>query len=469
MESIGEFALKLAQKLGCDYAEARTESTKSNAIILKNGNPEIIGFDKTTGIGIRLLKKNSLAFVSTNQMDKETVKKLIQKSIKNINSAGKISEKVELDNEKARKKKYVAKQKIKLDNVTFEEKMEILMEIEKAIKQNSIKVPSRYFSLSDHVTEKEILTTEGTKIFSELPRVNFFYLTTVAKNNKTAQRYWQLGAVKGFEAVNEWKLHEKIPDELRLLAKNLEKGRKTVPGEYDLVLGPEVAGIIAHESCGHPYEADRILGREAAQAGESFMKPEMIGKSVAKNTINVVDDPTIEGSYGFYLYDDEGVKAKRKWLIKEGKTNELLHNRQTAKALGVKSNASSRASSYDREAIVRMSNTFFLPGKMKEEELIEGIKKGIYLKNFTEWNIDDKRLNQKYVGAESYLIENGRITRPLLNPILEITTPELYSIIDAVADNLELHAATCGKGEPMQGIAVTMGGPSIRLRKARIK
>ena len=85
-----------------------------------------------------------------------------------------------------------------------------------------------------------------------------------------------------------------------------------------------------------------------------------------------------------------------------------------------------------------------------------------------EWNIDDKRYQQKYVGNEAYLIKNGRIEDPIKTPALEITTPALYSSIDALGKNVELFAGNCGKGEPMQGIPVYMGGPAMRLRNLRI-
>ncbi|MBA3064122.1 TldD/PmbA family protein, partial [Candidatus Woesearchaeota archaeon] len=222
------------------------------------------------------------------------------------------------------------------------------------------------------------------------------------------------------------------------------------------------------ESGSHPYKADRIIGREWAQAGESFITKEMLGTRIGNEVVNVVDDPTIENSYGFYKYDNEGVKARRKYLINKGLINEFLHNRETAYYMGIKSNGSSRSVNYDRESIVRMSNTFMLPGKYSEEELIEDIKLGIYMKNFMEWNIDDKRINQKYVGAESYLIKNGEIKEPVIRPVIEITTPQLYSAVDAVANNTEYHAGNCGKGEPMQPIPVWFGGPSIRLRKIRL-
>ena len=85
-----------------------------------------------------------------------------------------------------------------------------------------------------------------------------------------------------------------------------------------------------------------------------------------------------------------------------------------------------------------------------------------------EWNIDDKRFNQKYVGAESFLIKNGKIQYPIINPPIEITTPKLWSSIDAIANNTEYHAGNCGKGEPMQAIPVWFGGPSMSLRNIKV-
>ena len=134
----------------------------------------------------------------------------------------------------------------------------------------------------------------------------------------------------------------------------------------------------------------------------------------------------------------------------------------------LKSNGSSRSCSFDREPIVRMSNTFVLPSKTKESELIKEAKNGIYLKSYTEWNIDDKRMNQKYVGAEAYLIEKGEITKPVFHPTLEITTPRLWSSVNLVANNLSYSSGQCGKGDPMQPIPVWFGGPSMLIKNVHI-
>ena len=215
-----------------------------------------------------------------------------------------------------------------------------------------------------------------------IPRMAFVYFLTVQENNKSIQRFWQYGATKGYELIKEWNMPDLLTGEVKAMQANLKNGVKAPQKKLDVVACPQVVGIMVHESAGHPYEADRIFGREAAQAGESFIEKDMMGSKIGNEVVNVVDDPTLPNSYGFYLYDNEGVKARRKFLIKEGKMNELLHNRETAMFMGLKSNGSSRAVDYNRESIVRMSNTFMLPGDHKEEELIEDVKEGIYMKNF---------------------------------------------------------------------------------------
>ncbi len=463
---LADFSVSYLKKLGAKYSEARLELVSSNSFILKNGIAEIAEFESCEGIGIRFIVDGCYGFVSTNNLNRESIKKLLDLSYKKVKfSLPVIVDKVELSDETANKAKIKVTPKKDAMSISPEEKLKTLTEIDKSIKSLKYNVPSSYFSLSDSQTKKYIVNSEGTKIYSSYPLINFYYFITMKVQSELVQRYWQHGNTKGWEALKNWNLDNNLKEQMKLLAKNSIEGISSPKGKIDVITGPEVTGIIAHESGGHPYEADRILGREAAQAGESFVTKDFIGKRMGSEEINVVDDSTIPNSFGYYLFDDEGVKARRKYIIKKGVINEFLNNRETSSKLNSKSNASARASGYNREAIVRMSNTFFEPGTHKFDELVKGVKKGIYLKNFNEWNIDDKRLNQKYVGCESYLIENGKITKPVKGPVIEIDTYKLYSSIDAVSkDNFELHAATCGKGEPMQGIPVLMGGPSLRIR-----
>ena len=466
---LADFAVKHLASLGATYAEARLEQVDADAFVTKNGVLEVSGFDSSIGLGIRFIVKNTLGFVSTNLIEKNKIQHLIEKAIKLTSHGSKITDGVSLSQEPVEKAKYEVKQKKNVLNVGPEEKIGLLKDIESDLAETKLKIPGRYLSLSTGVTKKYYINSEGTKIESEIPRINFYYMLTVLHGKKTSQRMWQYGSTTGWEIMDTWKLPHLLKTEALALGKNLKEGKKPPRGVTDLVIGPEIAGIIAHESCGHPFEADRILGRESAQAGESYMSTDMIGKKFANPCVTLVDDPTVHDAFGFYLYDDEGVKARRKYLIKEGIITELLQNRETAASLKMRSNGAARASEFDKEAIVRMSNTFFLPGEYKtEQELIEGVKSGVYLKNFMEWNIDDKRYNNRYVGAEAYLIENGKLTVPVISPAIEVTTPAMYAAIDAAAQNLEFHSASCGKGEPMQGIPVAHGGPSLRLRGLKL-
>ena len=268
--------------------------------------------------------------------------------------------------------------------------------------------------------------------------------------------------------MKKWNPPNLVSNEAKVLGKVLEEGVAPQKGETDLVLGSEVVGIICHESCGHPQEADRILGREAAQAGESYIKSDMIGTRIGSDHVTIVDDPTLPQSFGHYLYDDEGVNARERVLIKKGVIADFLHNRETAAELGVSSNGAARTVAYNREPIIRMANTYMKPSDFTQDEIFDDIKSGVYIKTFMEWNIDDRRFNQRYVGLEAYLIRNGELDRPVRNPIIEVTTPSLYGSVDAVSKAVEFQAATCGKGDPQQGAPVWTGGPEIRVRKLRL-
>lgn len=474
MEDIIGFIINQARSMGAEYAEARLQIDLRESIILKNGVLEATVFEESRGVGIRVLLDGALGFASINTLRKKDIERALKRAIKIARSASKLmKQKILMGKGELGSGKVDVKPRVNFSSVNLESKINLIKEADEetinAASACDVKVPSRIITLDTWITEKMIMTSDGANIHSTIPRAALFAFITVFHPQKgPAQRYFNLGETGGWEVVEKWNLPKLFYDETYALSRVLMEAVKPPEGEMDVVLGPEVVGIVSHESCGHPSEADRILGREAAQAGETFLKPNSIGLRVGSPQVNVVDDPTLKGSFGFYLYDDEGVKARRRILIKEGVVNEFLHNRETASVFGVESNGASRAVAYNREPIVRMANTFFMPGDYTEEELFEDIKDGIYIKNFMEWNIDDRRFNQRYVGLEAYRVENGELKNLVKNPVLEITTTGLWSAVDAAGKKLEFQAAYCGKGDPMQGIPVWTGGPHIRLRRVRI-
>ncbi|MEM3555982.1 MAG: TldD/PmbA family protein [Candidatus Micrarchaeia archaeon] len=468
MKELANFAVNYAVGKGADYAEARAEHSEGTSFSVKNGVLHAAGFEREEGIGVRLIIGGAMRFISTNNLNKKIISEMIDRAVRSGRSSLKLASKINFAKAPKEEAKYEVKQRVRSADVDSRGKIEELFEIERELKESKLNIPARFFSLSDEVVQKYFVNSEGSRIESTTPYVAFHSLITVSEAAQTAQRSIQLIETGGWEVVKGWNLSSKIVEEAKAVYNNLKNGKAAPKEKVDLVLAPEVVGIAMHESVGHPYEADRIMGREAAQAGESFMTAEMIGGRIAKEFVSVVDDPTVPGSAGYFLFDDEGVKARRKYLVKNGVINELLHNRETAFSLNVESNGSARAMDYACEPIVRMSNTFLLPGELSEEEIIEDVKFGVYMKSFMEWNIDDKRVNERYVGCEAYLIEKGELTHPVKKPVLETTTFDFFSSIDSVGDKVDYYAGTCGKGEPMQGVPVWMGGPVIKLKGVKL-
>lgn len=465
---IADFCLREARKVA-EHADVRLESTSAQGSMLKNGIPLISGFEESLGIGLRIFMDGTAGFASTNTLTKDSVRKLVRRTLKLTRAARALKGNTRLSEERSYTSRYEVREREKPEDMDAGQRFSLLKEYDSATLRTPARVTARFLSLTTTVTEKHVLTSAGTRVFSRIPRVDFSYLITLEDRGKLSQRYGQMGSSSGLEALRQWKPEQRLPEEVKALHYNLRKGEKPPRGYADFVASPELTGIIVHESCGHPFEADRIFGREAAQAGESYIGRDSLGTQVGSPHLTIADEPSVEGSYGFYLFDDEGVPAQKKYLIRKGIAHSFLHNRETAAEAGIHSNGSARSSSYDREPIVRMSNTYIEPGDMSEEELIEGVKLGVYMKSYMEWNIDDTRSNQKYAGAESYLIKNGTLAGPVFKPVIEITTKKLYSSVTGVASNLDFHAGSCGKAEPMQPMPVWFGGPTIRVERVRFQ
>ena len=470
-EDIVDYTLEYAKSKKVEYAEVRVQSQIQERLILRSGILEAYLSAVDSGFCVRVIANGGIGFASTNKWTKEEAKEIVDLAFRYAKAANR-KDKIRFAEEKGVETKWTVNQKEKIENVSPEEKISKFVEIDKSLASCGVNIAATVTSCSADLTSKYYVNSEGSHISSFVPKIATYIFITVAEQGKTEQASEQFGYSGGWEAFHEWNAAEKIIHNAKILKDVITKGKTVQPGIMDLVCGSEVTGIAAHESCGHPMEADRILGREMSQAGRSFIfkgGPYWIGTRIGSDVITIVDDPTIEHSYGYYTYDDEGVKARRRYLYKNGVINEFLHNRETAARLGTRSNASSRSINYDRDAIVRMANTFVLPGEMTEEELIEDMKYGVYMKSFTEWNIDDKRFNQRYVGREAYLIENGELKHLVARPVIETTTLKFWTAVDAVSEKVEFDAATCGKGDPAQGVPVYTGGPCIRLRGVYIK
>ncbi len=481
-KDLAEYALEQARGKQCEYAEVRLEKNSTDTVVFINGKLHIgnlpielitDAFSRKNGINIRLLVDGGMGMATTNQLTKKAVQDAIERAFKTAKRSGaQRKNRIKMSAEKSHEVSWQSNYKINPTEVSLEERIAYIQDFVNIFKE---KQPIEFIHIFVLMTEQRdtyFVNSEGSKITGHVPRVVFMpVIIGVQAGGQNEQSMSTFATTSGWDALLSMNIIDKVREKVNVLANIVTKAKKPPITDLDLILGPDVAGIISHENCGHPHEADRILGREGAQAGESYLREHEIGFKIGNDCVNVFDDPTIPGSHGYYLYDDEGVKAGRRELIKDGFFNEMLHNRETAAEFNTLSNAAARAIAYDREPLVRMANTYFAPGDFSLEEMVEGIKLGIYMKSFTEWNIDDKRLQSKYVGQEAYLIENGEITdKMVLKPALEISSPGLFGSIDAQGkeSSIQWQGAFCGKSEPGQGCPVWTGGPNIRLRNVRL-
>ncbi|MCD6300484.1 MAG: TldD/PmbA family protein [Staphylothermus sp.] len=468
-----EYAVKYAEKLGASYSEARYHGIERLTIYTRNGAVIGSGITHNKGIAVRVVVDGALGFAATPILSKEAIREIVERAVSQAKAVSRLMKNpLKPDDSRLGRVKYSVVPLKPFDSMSFDEKIQYLTKLWKTIQgiTRDAKVPVLTVSYDEWTEEKIIVNSDGGYVESSIPRITMFYNVVVASPEKgSIQRWEQLGGSGGLEQIEKWNLHEKLPDEIKKYEEILYKAVPPPTDPIDVIVGSEIVGLIVHESCGHPSEADRILGREAAQAGKSFIKPNMIGERIGSKYATVIDDPTIPGSYGFYLYDDETVPARPRYLYKEGIINEFLQTRFTAPFYNTLSNGAARAMDYNSEPIVRMANTYLKPGDMTFEELLESVRRGVYIKSYMEWNIDDERWSQRYVGLEAYMIENGELKEYVRNPVLEVTTKSFYSSIDGADKSLEFYAGTCGKGEPSQGVPVWFGGPNVKLKNIRLR
>jgi TldD protein len=468
-EDLADLTLDYAQKKGgVTYAEVKVEKDVGNAVAIKNAMIDALIYDEDEGMCVRILTKEGIGFASTNTLENKDAKNIVDKAHKMAHSS---QRKIPINfvEEKAAEDKWTVEQKKKLADISVEERVKDILEIDNQLNSLDLKMTGRILDVADGVTEKYFCNSEGSKISSVLPSMFANIYITVSSDGQSEMAYRDYGYTGGWEGLEQLRIGETMAHDAQVLDRTIREGKKIPEGNMDLICGPQVTGIASHESCGHPMEADRINGREMSQAGKSFVTKESLGQRIGSDAVTIVDDPTIPNSAGFYLYDEEGVKARPRYLYKNGIINEFLHNRESAAIMGQRSNAASRSVGYNREPIVRMANTYLAPGDYRDDELLEGVKKGVWMESFNEWNIDDTRFNQKYVAREAYLIENGERKYPVKGCVIETTTRKFWSAVDAVSNRLEFTAATCGKGDPEQGIPVFTGGATARLREVYLK
>jgi TldD protein len=296
--------------------------------------------------------------------------------------------------------------------------------------------------------------------------------------NGHQETYDTIGQQRGFEALAEGWRDELMPNpSLQQFALDLAGEARELAAapvlkapdrEVVVVTDPHFNALVAHEIVGHPSEADRALKMEAAYAGRSWLLRSLeqneIGRPIGSRLLWACSDPSLNG-YGHYRYDHEGTPGRRMIHIEGGVFRGFLNSRATAAALGVEPNGSARASEVWHVPLVRMSNTFFMPGESDPERLIAEIEHGYYVCGNQIPSIAESRENFRISARRVYEIEHGRLGQLYRSGSVMADSKRFFTLVDGVGNDLRLIAIpNCGKGQPMQVKRMSNGGPTLRSR-----
>ena len=232
-------------------------------------------------------------------------------------------------------------------------------------------------------------------------------------------------------------------------------------GEMTVVLGPGWPGVLLHEAVGHGLEADFNRKQVSAFSG-------LIGRPVASPLCTVVDDGTIPGRRGSLNVDDEGHPTNRTVLIEKGVLKGYLQDKLSSRILGAAPTGNGRRESYKHMPMPRMTNTFMLPGEEAPQDIIRSVSRGLYCATFGGGQVDITSGKFVFSASESYLIEDGQITRPVRNATLIGNGPDVMTKVTMVGHDLKLDhgIGTCGKEGQM--VPVGVGIPTIKVEKITV-
>lgn len=234
------------------------------------------------------------------------------------------------------------------------------------------------------------------------------------------------------------------------------EAEKAPAGEAAVVLSSSAGGTMIHEAIGHGLEADIIQKGASKYCGK-------ISKKIASPLITVIDDPTLPNKRGSYRFDDEGNPSRKTILVKGGILKSYLYDYLTAKKDKINPTGNGRRESYHYRPIPRMSNTYIASGKSDPEEIIKSTKKGLFVKKMGGGQVDSVNGDFVFEVEEGYLIEDGKITKPVRGATLIGNGPEILKEIDMVGNDLGFEIGTCGKEG--QGVPISDGQPTLRIPK----
>ncbi|MCA3954747.1 TldD/PmbA family protein [Vibrio vulnificus] len=438
--------------LGADFAELFVEHHQTNSIQFNSQEVDKINSGIDFGIGIRLFFGHKVLYGFTNSTEESELKRvtslLAAKDKRDqIAQAGSF-------NLIRYQLQHVSLQPLSKDPY-LDSKIAFLHQADLAARAQSDKITQFMGSVLQREQQIEIFNSEGLHIGDTRHYVR------VATNAVAQDGSEQSVGMEGPGALMGWEFSQQLDAKAlgqEVAEQALVKLNADVcpSGEMPVVIGNGFGGVIFHEACGHLLETTSV-------AKKASVFHDKMGEMIAHSAVSAVDDGTMTNEWGSIHIDDEGMETQRTQLIKDGKLTSFMVDKMGGLKTGYAPTGSGRRQNYKFAPTSRMRNTFIEEGESSFDEMISSIEKGIYAKKLGGGSVQPGTGEFNFAVREAYLIENGKITKPLKTATLISTGPKVLKEISMVGKDMALAPGMCGSVSG--SVPTTVGQPSLKVDK----
>lgn len=441
--------LKRALKNGGDFSEIFEELSHSTHLQREGRRFEKIFNGADAGVGLRVVHGSETAYAYTNEITEESLFRLAE-ILADAVRAGNFDRDIVLQ-----KKESDWRQVVKIDptSVVLPDKIKVLQaadDLAWSVDPRLVQVTTSY---RDHLRHIRIANSFG-ELCEDRQIYVVFVVQAVASDGTNLQTgYEPLGGTQGFETLSDGAALKTAEIAAQRAIRMLE-APLAPSGPMTVVVAAEAGGTLVHEAVGHGLEAD------LACEGLSVYQ-DKIGTKVATAAITVLDDPTLPGKRGSFLFDDEGTPSKRNVLIDRGVLKSYMNNRIYATRDGVAPTGNGRRESYRHRPIVRMTNTMIAPGSDDPEAILKSVDRGLYVTRMGSGQVNTVNGDFVFEVSEGFLIRNGELGDAVRGATLTGNGPTVLQSIDRIGNDIGYGIGTCGKDG--QGVPVADAQPTLRI------
>ncbi len=448
--------ISAAMEKGADYADLFFEHTLNNRSTLEDGKVNSAYSNVGFGVGIRVLKGDQTGFAYSETVTPEAMIKAARTAA-NIANSSPVSGSVNVT-------EYMPPNYYPVvnswENTSINSKIPFLLRMNEKVFAGDKRVTKVNAFLIDTSSYILFFNSEGKLAWDYRPMAVIVGVCIMEDKGRIENSYVTRGFRTGFEFLTN-DLVDKLSEEVVRRTTLLFDATKPKAGEMEVILGAGESGILLHEAMGHAFEAD--FNRK-----KTSIFSDKMGQKIAENFVTIIDDGTLNGNRGAINVDDEGNPTEKTVLVKDGVLSSYLHDRISADYYKVKPTGNGRRQDFRNIPIPRMRSTYMENGPHKKEEIIASVKNGIYVDNFSNGQVNIGAGDFTFFVKFGYLIENGKLTRPIKDINIIGNGPQALADIVMVADDKMLSdaAGTCGKDG--QGVPVTMGMPTVKVKKLTV-